>query len=323
VLFSLSKIRKFLKMTVNNAVLDEFGGKQHLDEVATTARWDQLMDSDLRSLGENVTLKHIIETKVLAPLLAQSSEGGFSASDSAEKPSYSMILFGPPGTAKTTICSSMAYYLGWNFLVIDTAEFLADGLQNIAGRMSYIFDRLKKLENTVILFDEIEEFCLNREDPRLSMESRMLTTAMLTQLNDLRRQASCVFVIATNRLRSFDAAITRPGRIDLQLFAGMPNFKARIDRLRGKLAELDLPEAEIDAVVSQVKDFMSAHWEEHIRFFTFAENEKLLSLAVAMAKDGHISYSKLFEAMQSMLPLAMINGPLKEEYLITEQLTRI
>ena len=30
----------------------------------------------------------------------------------AQTPGYSVILFGPPGTAKTTICGSMASYLG-------------------------------------------------------------------------------------------------------------------------------------------------------------------------------------------------------------------
>ena len=49
--------------------------------------------------------------------------------------------------------------------------------------MSYVFERLKALEDTVVLFDEIEEFCLDRENPTLSMESRMLTTAMLTQVS--------------------------------------------------------------------------------------------------------------------------------------------
>ena len=57
------------------------------------------------------------------------------------------------------------------------------------------------------------------------MESRMLTTAMLTQLNDLRRQQACIFIVATNRLRSFDAAVTRPGRFDLLLFVGTPNLQ--------------------------------------------------------------------------------------------------
>jgi SpoVK/Ycf46/Vps4 family AAA+-type ATPase len=77
----------------------------------------------------------------------------------------------------------MANYLGWNFLTVDTACFLADGLENIAARMTYIFTRLNSLERTIILFDEIEEFCLDRENPNLAMESRMLTTAMLTQVS--------------------------------------------------------------------------------------------------------------------------------------------
>lgn len=58
------------------------------------------------------------------------------------------------------------------------------------------------------------------QDKSLSMESRMLTTAMLTQLNDLRRKQKCLFFIATNRLRSFDAAVIRPGRFDAIVFVG-------------------------------------------------------------------------------------------------------
>ena len=47
---------------------------------------------------------------------------------------------------------------------------------------------------TIILFDEIEEFCLDRENPALGMESRMLTTAMLTQvcLWECMRECACV-----------------------------------------------------------------------------------------------------------------------------------
>ena len=44
------------------------------------------------------------------------------------------------------------------------------------------------------------------------MESRLLTTAMLTLLNTLRREQKNIFIVATNRLKSFDAAVIRPGR---------------------------------------------------------------------------------------------------------------
>ena len=42
-----------------------------------------------------------------------------------------------------------------------------------------MFDRLERLRDCVILFDEIEEFCLDRTTPGLGMESRILATAML------------------------------------------------------------------------------------------------------------------------------------------------
>jgi AAA+ superfamily predicted ATPase len=38
---------------------------------------------------------------------------------------------------------------------------------NVASRIRYVFARLQSLNECVILFDEIEEFCLDRESPGL------------------------------------------------------------------------------------------------------------------------------------------------------------
>lgn len=38
---------------------------------------------------------------------------------------------------------------------------------NVASRIRYVFARLQSLSDCVILFDEIEEFCLDRETPGL------------------------------------------------------------------------------------------------------------------------------------------------------------
>lgn len=46
--------------------------------------------------------------------------------------------------------------MGWDFVVIDTAVFLADGLGNVASRIRYVFERLQVLDRCIILFDEIE-----------------------------------------------------------------------------------------------------------------------------------------------------------------------
>ena len=51
------------------------------------------------------------------------------------------------------------------------------------------------------MFDEIEEFCLDRENPSLGMESRMLTTAMLTQVSTL----SCSYTLSLSFFKSLSA----------------------------------------------------------------------------------------------------------------------
>jgi hypothetical protein len=68
-------------------------------------------------------------------------------------------------------------------------------------------------------------------------------TPHTSQLNDLRRQQSVIFIVATNRLRSFDAAVTRPGRFDFLLFVGTPNLVSREKRLVSRLEGTRLPVA--------------------------------------------------------------------------------
>jgi SpoVK/Ycf46/Vps4 family AAA+-type ATPase len=197
-------MRSVLKELLNNDVLQEFHGTKIARRDDTG--WDMLLDSDLGSSTDCCrTIKSVLEERVIRPFET-------SITNPSVGVSYSVILFGTPGTAKTTITEATASKMGWNFVVIDTSVFLADGVSNIAARIQYVFRRLQALRNCVILFDEIEEFCLDRENPNLSMQSRMLTTAMLTAINDLRRKKESVFFIATNRLRAFDSAIIRPGK---------------------------------------------------------------------------------------------------------------
>lgn len=252
-------------------------------ELSTTAAGDR-----------NANSNNIKDTALRAKTMGSNANSNSSPLNQEQfPPLYSVILFGPPGTAKTTICTSIAQFLGWHFLTIDTACFLADGLENIASRMSYVFQRLNALEKTIILFDEIEEFCLDRENPHLTMESRMLTTAMLTQLNDLRRRQQSIFIVATNRLRSFDAAVIRPGRFDMLVFVGTPNAAARLQRLANKLQVKGVFTInQQEQILRTVRQYFAMHWET-LRFFTFAENESLLNTIVETAAAAAAAASSL------------------------------
>lgn len=108
---------------------------------------------------------------------------------------------------------------------------------------------------------------------------------MLFQLNDLRRKQLSVFIVATNRLRSFDAAVTRPGRFDMLLFVGTPNLQGRMDRFKQKLSSLSssssssLSDTKKDDITMKVHSYLTLHWHE-LRFLTFAENESFLTMII-------------------------------------------
>eukprot|EP01041_Mallomonas_annulata_P009233 gene9233-19148_t len=338
VFLGLTRIRKLLRTLTTNSILEEFGGRR--SGPISEREWEILMDADLDIAGMKSTLKNELQGRFLQPLLNRdiaTSAALLPPSDYiydngngnllplstvSVKPSYSAILFGPPGTAKTTICTSIAAALGWNFLTIDTADFLADGLQNIASRMTYVFDRLRALERTIILFDEVEEFCLDRENPNLAMESRMLTTAMLTQLNDLRRQQASAFIVATNRLRSFDAAVTRPGRFDMLLFVGTPNLAARDVRIGNKLLSSRLSVEEQEKARTTAREFMDSRWET-MRFLTFAESDAFANAVVELASRGELSRETLVARFGIIQRTSTIQGAIREDYLASESLSRV
>lgn len=65
-------------------------------------------------------------------------------------------------------------------------------------------------------FDDIEEFAMDRKLPSLSMESRMLTTAMLAATNGLRKKEQSIISVLPpiDWMPLSHSAVTGPGRVE-------------------------------------------------------------------------------------------------------------
>ena len=207
--------------------------------------------------------------------------------------------------------------------MIDTSAFLADGLTNVSARIRYVFTRLQRLERCVILFDEIEEFCLDREDPKFGMESRMLTTAMLTAINDLRKAKTSIFFLATNRLRAFDSAITRPGRFDMQLFVGTPNLESRLIQFRESLTPLSLPEEKKEKAEEKYQSFLKSAWTQDVMFFNYLEGLQFATLCASILEaEGDLSNEALSSILIAQASVMTVRGSAREEYVSSMELSR-
>ncbi|TPM94438.1 AAA family ATPase [Mesorhizobium sp. B2-1-3A] len=143
---------------------------------------------------------------------------------------FSMLLYGPPGTGKTTVAKSIADALNVRMVTITVSDFLAGGGAQLEARAKAIFDVLQSQSGIVVLFDEIDNFLLDRDSKRYSKQDsvfQFMTPGMLTKLNDLRQSERILFVIATNYENRIDSAIKRTGRVDKRYLVLPPDASAR------------------------------------------------------------------------------------------------
>lgn len=151
----------------------------------------------------------------------------------------SAILFGPPGTSKTTLSKAVAESVAWDYIEIHASHFVGDGLQNVQRKADEIFRRLMEIDRTVVLFDEIDELVRERQDEHDAF-GRFLTTSMLPKLAELWEQRKIIYFVATNYIKFFDRAITRSQRFDALILVSPPAYGPKIEELKRILAESGL-----------------------------------------------------------------------------------
>ncbi len=155
---------------------------------------------------------------------------------SAENRTVSALLFGPPGTQKTSIVKAVADGLGWPIVSLSPGDFIKKGLEYIEAQASSVFNRLHSMSQTVVLFDECDELFRKRTPAQKSEQTRgiaaFVTATMLPKLQDLHDRGRVMFFICTNHFDSMDKAITRGGRVDYVIAVGPPDEAARLKLIK-------------------------------------------------------------------------------------------
>jgi len=173
--------------------------------------------TELKGLEE---AKQIIERRVILPL----EEPALAARHSVAPP-RAIVLFGPPGTGKTTFAKGIASRLGWPFVEIQPSEVAEEGADRTATLLAAAFDRIRELSAAVVFVDEVEDLASNRHPDRPVSPS--VTNEFLKQIPLLREAPEHLLVCATNWVGRLDPAFLRPGRFDYVLPVGPPDPAAR------------------------------------------------------------------------------------------------
>lgn len=215
---------------------------------AVAGTLDQAMLNELSRYGD-ILMPHDADEPILAPgpraaLFEWLKE--LSLAEELEKarlkPRRTALLFGPPGTGKTTFSHHFAARLGLPLICV-RSESLVDSLLGSTGKnIGHLFSAMDRCAGKVVMFfDEIDAIGGKRmHDQGASVERANSLNVMLRRIE--RFEGICLG--ATNRKDFLDSALWR--RFHMQVSIDLPGPDERFAIIQRYAAPYRLSEADAD-----------------------------------------------------------------------------
>ncbi|MFC8246148.1 ATP-binding protein [Streptomyces chartreusis] len=166
-------------------------------------------------------VKEAIERRIVLPLARPALAEQYGV-----RPPKAVILFGPPGTGKTSFARAVASRLQWPFVELFPSRLASSREGGLAVSLRETFTELAELETVVLFIDEVEEIAAARSGTAVD-PSHGVTNELLKLIPGFRDHDDRLLICATNSVRRLDPAFLRPGRFDYVIPVGPPDPEAR------------------------------------------------------------------------------------------------
>jgi len=228
----------------------------------------------------------MLERRLVLPL----SDSALAEKYGVEAP-RSIVLFGPPGTGKTTFAKAVASRLHWPFVEVFPARLAGDA-KGLAGALRDTFTKISELDNVVVFIDEVEEIAAQRRgEPPAPRQG--VTNELLKLIPMFRERPGRLLIVATNFIRALDDAFLRHGRFDYVIPIGLPDEQARESIWRRYVPSQAIDAVDIGELVKRTDGFSPAD----IEFAARKASQRALETAVydsGTAADGPVTEDYLW-----------------------------
>ncbi len=175
----------------------------------------------------------------------------FEAVGVSAKPS-GVVLAGPPGTGKTLLARAVAGECAAHLEIVSGPELLNPYVGATEQALREVFERAGRNTPSLILFDEIDSIAPSRSTADAHHQQSMVAQ-LLALLDGLESRAGVFVLATTNRPKSIDAALRRPGRFDRVVWMKLPDESGRAAILRHYLKPLKLDSSiDMNALVADL-----------------------------------------------------------------------
>ncbi|MFC5789316.1 GNAT family N-acetyltransferase [Agromyces tardus] len=248
-------------------LLAELGGR-----VLPRGLWD--------AVGGMTAEKELLERRLVLPLAQPELAERFGVA-----PPRAVVLFGPPGTGKTTFAKAIASRLEWSFVEVFPSR-LAATPGALAGALRETFLTISELEHAVVFIDEVEEIASHRQGEPPS-PTQGVTNELLKIIPAFREQPDRLLICATNFIRSLDSAFLRHGRFDYVIPIGLPDEEART-AIWGRYIPAAAVDIDVSALVEMTDGFSPADIEYAARKASQSALENAVHSGEADARGPHM-----------------------------------
>lgn len=145
-----------------------------------------------------------------------------------------MLLFGPPGTGKTSMAKAIAHYLDASFVARSATSFKSKWVGETEASIRKLFTTARTYKPSVVFIDEIDALAKDRTPD--NPHSADALNELLIQLEGFTDNTDIYFIAATNRRNLLDSAFL--SRMNYEFKMPLPDKLQRKQILIGLMEEL-------------------------------------------------------------------------------------